>query len=119
MKKENIKKVEIYGAELSVNYTVNNHISLFATYAYNHSQIKKVDTSIINSAKLTGKILTNVPMHNTYSGVEYKSKLFALSLTYRYTSSTWYDDENTIKIDGYSLFDAKISKHSIINYASR
>ncbi len=110
IERENIKKVEIYGAELSVNYTVNNHISLFATYAYNHSQIKKVDTSIINSAELTGKILTNVPMHNTYSGVEYKSKLFALSLTYRYTSSNWYDDENTVKIAGYSLFDAKISK---------
>jgi iron complex outermembrane receptor protein len=110
IERENIDKVEVYGIELAANYTFNKHFSIFANYYYNHSQIKKFDTTIFVSKDLTNKFLVNVPMHHIYSGVLYKSTLFHLSLMYKFTSSMWDDDLNTIKVKGYSRFDAKISK---------
>jgi outer membrane receptor protein involved in Fe transport len=110
IKRENIDKVEIYGAELAMNYTFNKHFSMFANYYYNHSQIKNFDTTKFVSKDLTNKFLVNVPMHHLYSGVLYKSKIANISLIYKYTSSMWDDDLNTVLVKGYSRFDAKISK---------
>jgi len=110
IKRENINKVEIYGAELSAKYMVNQQISLFASYSYNHSQIKDFDTTLSSSTDLTNKFLVNVPMHHLYSGIIYKSKIVNLSLIYSYTSSMWDDDQNTVLVNGYSRFDGKISK---------
>ena len=110
IERQNINKVEIYGAELSANFTLNKHFSFFANYYYNHSQIKDFDTTMFVSKDLTNKFITNVPMHHLYSGALYKSKFFNLSIIYKYTSSLFDDDLNTIKVEGYSRFDAKISK---------
>ena len=110
IERENINKVEIYGAELSADFTFNKHFSLFANCYYNHSQIKDFDTTIFVSKNLTNKFITNVPKQHLYSGILYKSKIFNLSLIYKYTSSMWDDDLNTVLVEGYSRFDAKISR---------
>jgi outer membrane receptor protein involved in Fe transport len=110
IKRENISKAEIYGAELAVNYIFNKRLSLFVNYTYNHSQIKDFDTTLFVAKDLSNKFLIDVPKHHIFSGILYKSKIVNFSLIYKYASSTWSDDENTIEVDGYSLFDAKISK---------
>ncbi|HNW98370.1 MAG TPA: TonB-dependent receptor [Bacteroidales bacterium] len=110
IKRENISKVEIYGIEFAANYTLNKHLSAFLNYSYNHSQIKDFDTTLFVSKDLTNKFLIDVPLHHIFSGIIYKSKFINFSIIYKYASSTWADDENTIKVDDYALFDAKVSK---------
>ena len=110
IKRENISRVEIYGAEISMHLTINSKLSFFANYTFNHSQIKDFDTTIFISKNLTDKFLIDVPTHRIFSGFIYKSNLFNASMVHKYVSASWADDENTIKVKGYSLFDAKISK---------
>jgi outer membrane receptor protein involved in Fe transport len=116
IKRENISKAEIYGAELAMNYVFSKQLSLFVNYTYNHSQIKDFDTTLFIAKDLTNKFLIDVPMHHIFSGILYKSKFFNFSLIYKYSSSSWSDDENTIKVAGYSLFDVKISKKILNNF---
>lgn len=110
IKRENISKVVIYGAELAINYAFSKRLSLFANYSYNHSQIKDFDTTLFVAKDLTNKFLIDVPLHHVFAGFIYRSKILNFSLVYKYVSSTWADDENTVKVDGYSLYDAKISR---------
>jgi iron complex outermembrane recepter protein len=116
IKRENISKVEIFGAEFAVNYALNKQITFFANYTYNHSQIRDFDTALFVSKDLSDKFLIDVPVHHTFSGILYKSKIINISLTYKYTSSTWSDDENTVKVEGYSIFDAKVSRKFLNNF---
>jgi len=110
IKRENIGKVEIYGAELGVNYIFNKNLTIFGTYTFNHSVIKSFEVTGYVAKDLTGKFLIDVPMHQVFGGFIYKSKIANLSLTYKYKSSTWADDENTFKVNDYALFDGKISR---------
>lgn len=114
IRRQNIGKVEFYGAELYINYIFNKHLTLFGNYSYNHSVIKSFDVEGYVAEDLTGKIITNVPLHQVYSGFIFKNKYINAGFTYKYKSSEWADDQNTFKIAGYSLFDAKIS-HKFID----
>jgi len=109
IKRENIGKVELYGAELGINYIYNKNLTLFFNYTYNHSTIKSFDVEGYISKDLTGKFLIDVPLQQVFSGFIYKSKYANLSITYKYRGSVWADDENTIEVFDYSLFNAKIS----------
>ena len=100
IQRENIGKVEIYGAELSVNYLLYKHITLFANYTYNHSVIKNFNVEGYVAEDLTGKVLTDVPLHQLYSGFIFENKYVNTSITYTYKSSTWADDQNTFKVAG-------------------
>jgi outer membrane receptor protein involved in Fe transport len=110
IERENINKVVIYGAELAANYSINHYIILFANYTYDHAQIRDFDTNSTFTTNLTNKLLSNSPMNIVYSGVQIKTKVINISFTYRYVSSFWANDANTQKVNGYSLFDAKVSK---------
>jgi len=110
IKRENIGKAEIYGAEFSVNYVINKYLTLFGNYSFDHSVIKSFDVAGYVAKDLTGKNIIDVPPHQVYSGFICKSKIVNASITYKYKGPTWADDENTIKVNGYSLFDAKVSR---------
>ena len=110
IKRENIGKVEMYGAELGVNFIYNKNLTIFGEYTFNHSVIKKFEVTGYVAKDLNGKFLIDVPMHQVYGGFIYKSKIANLSLTYKYKSSTWVEDENLTKVDAFTLFDGKISK---------
>ena len=56
---------------------------------------------------LTGKYIIDVPPYQVFSGFMFKSRIVNFSATYKYKGETWADDENTIKVDAYSLIDAK------------
>ena len=109
LKRENIGKVEMYGLELGVNYIVKKNMSLFGNYTYNHSIIKDFNVEGYVQKSLTGKYLIDVPMHQVFAGIILKNKYANFSFTYKNKSSTWADDENTLKVKGFSLFDCKIS----------
>ena len=89
---------------------MNKEITFFGNYTYNHSTIRSFDVGGYVAKDLQGKFLIDVPQHQIYSGFIMKSKWANLSLTYKYKSMTWADDENTMKVKGYALVDGKVSR---------
>jgi iron complex outermembrane receptor protein len=113
--RQNIAGVEVIGAEITANYHIVKGLSLSANYAYNHSTINQFDEQGDSEKDLTGKFLIEVPMHMAYAGINWKNKIVNTTLSYNYISSQWYDDENTILLEAYDLFDIQfyreIGKH--------
>ena len=110
----NISKVEIYGFETGINYIINDKISVFASYAYSHSQIKEY--KILNPLKdvdLTDKYLTDVPEHSASLAVMWNSKLVNLAVFAKYVGKKWVNDGN-IADDKYGL-DAQYPDYILIN----
>jgi iron complex outermembrane receptor protein len=110
----NISKVEIYGFETGLNYTFNDKISAFASYAYSHSQIKEY--KILNPLKdvdLTDKYLTDVPDHSASLGVFWNSKIVNLAVFAKYVGKKWVNDSN-IADDKYGL-DAQYPDYILFN----
>lgn len=117
IKRENIGIVEMCGAELGLNFICNKYLTLLGNYTFNHSIIKSFDAEGYISKNLSGKYITDVPQHLAFCGFIFKSKYANISITYKFKSTTWADDENTIKVSGYSVFDGKIS-HRFNKYVS-
>lgn len=108
--RQNIAGVEVIGAEITANYDIVKGLLLSANYAYNHSIINQFDDQDSHEKDLTGKYLIEVPMHMAYAGITWQNKYFNATVTYNYIGSQWYDDENTILLEAYDLFDILISK---------
>ena len=110
IERQNIGKVEIYGAEIAVNYDMNKYLTLFGNYAYNYSVIKSFDVVGFVAQDLTGKYIIDVSPHQAYAGFIFKSRIANLSMICKYKGPTWADDQNTQQVKGYSLVNAKISR---------
>lgn len=107
LQKQNISDVEIIGAEINVKYQILKNLRLSTNYSYNYTTIIKYNTT--EGIDLTGKYAVEVPPHQFYAGLFYQFKNISTSLSYRYTDEQWTDDANTLKVDGYSIFDFKVS----------
>ena len=108
--RQNIAKVEVIGAEISVGYSVLRNILLSVNYTYNHSTIIEYIKPEGYEKDLTGKYLIEVPRHMAYAGIRWENKIVNTTISYNYISSQWYDDENTIHIDAYNLIDVQFSR---------
>ncbi len=111
--RQNISNVEIIGFEISTKYNLYKGLVLSANYTFNSSKIKEFKNPESEEKDITGKYLIEVPKHMAFLGFGWNNKHFNTSLTYNYVSSQWYDDENTISIDAYSIFDFQISKEFV------
>ena len=107
LQKQNISDVEILGAEINVRYEILKNLRLSTNYSYNYTTIVKYNST--EGIDLTGKYAVEVPPHQFYAGLFYQYKNISSSLSYRYTDEQWIDDVNTIKVDGYSIFDFKLT----------
>lgn len=107
LQKQNVSDMEILGAEINIKYQIIKNLNLAANYAYNHATIIKYQSNI--GTDLDGKEAVEVPPHQAYIGLFYQFKNFNTSFSYRYTDDQWADDENTLKVYGYSIFDFKAS----------
>lgn len=109
-KRQNISKVEIIGGEISFNYHINNDLQFTTNYAYNHSIIKDYDAVDTTSNNLSGKDLMEVSPHTFYAGINFTNKYVNTNLSYNFIDEQWGDDENTILVDRYSLFNVRLYK---------
>lgn len=107
LQKQNISDMEIIGAEINVKYQILNNLRLSTNYSYNYSTILKYHSMEGND--LSGKYAVEVPPHQFYAGLFYQFKNLNTSLSYRFTDEQWVDDANTQKVEGYSIFDFKMS----------
>lgn len=113
--KQNISQVNIYGAELDIDIEPVRWLTLFANYAFAHSVIAHfVPANPAIDSNLTGKFLTDVPMHKATAGATWKNNIVNLNLMWKYVGPRWINDQNSIdpvlEIDqypGYSTFNLR------------
>jgi len=97
LKKQNISRVEIYGAETEVKYDLQDSLTVFVNYSYTHAQISGHQ---INDAKvdsnLTGKYLTDIPNHKISAGFTWRNKIVNTSILFKFIGKTWINDLNVV-----------------------
>lgn len=104
---DNISEVDIYGVETELELSLYNHLTIFANYTYNVSEIKKDE----NNAALEGKYLTKDPRHSAHGGFRYQNpEIINFSAIVNYYADIYFDNENTLKEDGYFTVDLSASR---------
>jgi len=111
--RQNVSKVEIIGAELGLEYFITKKIKFTGSYAYNDSKI--IEYNAPGDENLTGKYLNEVPTHLVFLGVQWRNKIVNFSIDFSYTDDQWYDEINTIIVEGYSLVNLRLSKNVLKN----
>jgi outer membrane receptor protein involved in Fe transport len=112
----NITTVNISGVEVDLKYDINKVVKIFGNYSFMNAQIGKFIPNTAADIDLTGKYLTNIPMHSSATGFVFMSKIFNVSLSAKYTGQRWIKDDNQTdniylmsdKYDAYNVVDAKI-----------
>jgi outer membrane receptor protein involved in Fe transport len=107
IRRQNVSRVRILGAEASMQWQVFKRVTLMASYAFNDSRITKF-SSPEGDKDLSGKFIMEVPRNQLSAGLFWNNRIVQTSLTYIYRDDQWGDDENTQVTPGYSLFDLKI-----------
>ena len=110
--RQNVTRVNIMGAELEMQFTMNENISFFGSYSFNHSEIM----SFSANPELEGKTLKYSPAHQAKAGFFWTNKILDISLSALYKDRQFTDDRNTASIDPYFTADVKLSKHLAENF---
>lgn len=116
MKKDNISEVTVLGAELSINYKINDYLKWSGFYNFNNSYISDFP-SLETQVDLTDKKLMEVPENQFGTHLLASYKKLRASLSYSYVGAQWFDDENKVKVDSYDFMDFKLT-WNIFKYAS-
>jgi iron complex outermembrane receptor protein len=113
MEKQNVGKVEIYGVESEIKYELSDNFSVFVNYSFTHAQILKdnISNSKVDS-NLTGKYLTNIPIHKAGAGITWRNKIINTSIMWKYIGKAWINDWN---VDDEYLLINKYPDYSIVN----
>ena len=109
MRRENISRVRILGAELTATLPIIRNLTLIANYSFNDSRIIKFDTTANPGKELTGKFLMEVPGNQAFAGMIYSPNRLSTSITFRYVGQQWINDENTAQNSAYFTIDMKAS----------
>ena len=108
----NAGKAKGKGVEIEVEQRFDIGLRLFSNFTYNNAKIKE------NNAKpeTVGKKLTDVPERMFNIGGDFEKGKFSASLTGRYVSKRYANDDNTDTVNGvytsydpYFVTDAKVS----------
>ncbi|MFH1548198.1 MAG: TonB-dependent receptor [Candidatus Omnitrophota bacterium] len=105
--RQNVGKVQIYGAEVQINYKPIKELSVFANHTFNSSKIMGH-----SDPKLEGKYLTYTPKNKYSFGCAFRnSKLGDIEVIGRYTGDVFHDDANTQKVKGHLIWDSTLSRN--------
>lgn len=110
LQRRNISEVAILGAEIEAKYYFRPDRYLYLTYAYNHTEITGYPANPDYNKDLEGNELIEVPAHLGSAGIFFSSKFLDLSGEISYTGDQWYDDGNTVLVDGYTLVNLHFQK---------
>ncbi len=93
--KRNITLVDITGFELDINADPFPWLEIFGNYTYACSRIRQFEvTDTIVDKDLSGKFLTDVPMHKVSAGVAWKNRIVSINILWKYVGSRWINDMN-------------------------
>lgn len=111
MIRSNISEVDILGAEADFTATPVRYLTLFGGYAFASSKISGYTPIDPDDFDLTGKYLTDVPMHSFSAGAFFRHRIVNVGLTSRYTGKMYINDQNAY--DDWVLSNQLPSKFTI------
>lgn len=94
MIRSNISDVDIMGFEADFTANPSRFITLFGGYAFASSKIVGYKPLAEGDFDLTGRYLTDVPMHSFVAGTYIRTKFVNAGLTSRYTGKMFINDRN-------------------------
>ncbi|MFA7116128.1 MAG: TonB-dependent receptor [Bacteroidales bacterium] len=95
LKQSNIGGVEMYGAELDINYQLTRNLNLFSNFTYSNSEIKKFDINPdFGDTDLTGKVLSYSPKLMYNLGLNWNYNSTNLYLNYRFKTKQYMTSDN-------------------------
>jgi iron complex outermembrane receptor protein len=94
MIRSNISEVEIIGFETDFTASPIRYLTLFGGYAFASSKITGYQPLADGDFDLTGKFLTDVPMHSFTAGAFVRTRYVDAGLTSRYTGKMYINDQN-------------------------
>lgn len=106
LQKENIGKVEIYGAELSAKYSPAKNIILQSSYSYTLTNIVKLSDN--PDLDLNGLELVYQPKGLFNTSITWRNKIVNSSFVLNYKGEQWTNDVNTEKIGDYYFIDIQL-----------
>jgi iron complex outermembrane receptor protein len=104
-------KAHAYGFESSLNYTINQNLQLYATYAYIHARFDQTDSNG-NEQEYAGNRFRLTPDHawsfrvNIAQPIRNSVNIFIIP-SYTYRSHHFFEDDNTEELEqkGFGVFN--------------
>ncbi len=106
--RKNIGKVNIYGYELNLKYSITENFYISGNYAYYNSEISEIVSENPTDKILENKMLSETPKHQAFAGINYKYKNVNCFIATNYIGKQWADELNTIELVDYFLVDAEL-----------
>ena len=106
LEETNAGETKRQGIEAAAEWYAMPDLLFYVNGAYQDAEYVDYNTS---SGNFSGKDIKRVPEWIARCGLEYLPELgLGGSLTAKYTGQRWSDDKNTIREDGFLVFDASI-----------
>jgi outer membrane receptor protein involved in Fe transport len=90
----NISRVNIFGIESDLSWNPLSWMRLKASYTLTHATIDSFIPRTGADTDLTGKFLTNIPLHRGSAMLSITSKPVNFSISAHYTGERWIRDDN-------------------------
>jgi iron complex outermembrane receptor protein len=110
LQRQNIARVGIAGAEITVLWKVLRNLSLSANYSYNYSEILEFEDTGNPDKDITGNGLIEFPQQMANASLMWQNRVVNTVFEWHYLGKEWYDDENTQFIEPHHIFDIKFTK---------
>ncbi len=110
IKRQNVGQVNIAGFEFKTKISFTKNIHLTACYSYNFSVIGKYEMDSNSVSDLTGKFLIDVPKNLASGAFVWNNNIVNTTITAKFIDKEWVDDENTLQLNSYFTFDAKLQR---------
>ncbi len=110
--KQNISRVTIAGLEIDLDAEPLPWLSLFVNYTFTRSVIGRFrPRDPAADADLTGKFLTDVPMHKASAGATLRHRILSANLLWKYTGRRYVNETN--EPDPYLLYNRYPAFHTV------
>ncbi|MEI3155666.1 MAG: TonB-dependent receptor [Odoribacter sp.] len=104
--RQNISKVDVQGIEADLDYSPINGLKINLNYSYNDPKVKDFK----RKPELNNKMLTYAPKNQVKGYILWTGGIADVMLRGRYKSKQYTSEDNTTAIDGFSIWDAQVSK---------
>lgn len=104
--RQNISRVDVKGVEADLNFTPVNGLKINVNYSYNDPKVKDFK----EKPELNNKTLTYAPKNQVKGYILWTGGFLDLMVRGRYKSKQYTSEDNSTAIDGFTIWDAQISK---------
>lgn len=104
--RQNISRVDVKGVEADLNFTPVYGLKINVNYSYNDPKVKDFK----EKPELNNKTLTYAPKNQVKGYILWTGGFLDLMVRGRYKSKQYTAEDNSTTIDGFTIWDAQISK---------